>query len=193
MPLIFSTTEDHHPWNPDEAKRVTEAGGIISLRRINGYLGVSRSFGDFKFKKSKELEYDPINGLVSAIPDVKVISKQIGDIVLLGSDGVFEFNRNEEIMQIFYSECPIAQEYTDNYTLLSNFDIKTFLVKKYNKEPSDSTVMDFRYILERLINPKGKIYDPKDNQSQFYNILAARIIKQLYWTKDDLTVMIAVV
>lgn len=43
-------TRDHTPTVPSEAARVEAAGGFVSRGRVNGILGVSRSFGDIHCK-----------------------------------------------------------------------------------------------------------------------------------------------
>lgn len=43
-------TQDHTPSVPSEAARVEAAGGFVSRGRVNGILGVSRSFGDIHCK-----------------------------------------------------------------------------------------------------------------------------------------------
>lgn len=55
-------TRDHTPSVPSEAARVEAAGGFVSRCRVNGILGVSRSFGDIHCKVGKEAtEYCRIN------------------------------------------------------------------------------------------------------------------------------------
>lgn len=43
---------DHKPTRPDEKARIIEAGGSVVTGRLFGVLGVSRSFGDVRFKPS---------------------------------------------------------------------------------------------------------------------------------------------
>ncbi|CAM9306762.1 unnamed protein product, partial [Choristocarpus tenellus] len=43
-------TRDHKPDLPDEMARIEAAGGYVSRGRVNGTLGVSRSFGDIMCK-----------------------------------------------------------------------------------------------------------------------------------------------
>lgn len=45
-----AVTQDHTPSLPCEAARVEKAGGFVSRGRVNGILGVSRSFGDIHCK-----------------------------------------------------------------------------------------------------------------------------------------------
>ena len=47
-------TQDHTPSVPCEAARVEKAGGFVSRGRVNGILGVSRSFGDIHCKVCSE-------------------------------------------------------------------------------------------------------------------------------------------
>lgn len=50
-------SEDHKPDSPIEEARVKKAGGVISMGRVNGGLNLTRSLGDFDYKKSKNLDY----------------------------------------------------------------------------------------------------------------------------------------
>lgn len=48
---------DHKPENAIERKRIINAGGIIDVDgRINGNLNLSRSLGDFSYKKNNKLK-----------------------------------------------------------------------------------------------------------------------------------------
>ncbi len=91
---IISITKDHIPMN-DEA-RILGAGGEIVMGRIShelGSIGLSRAFGDFEFKHnsfSKESTYDPINGIISGNPDVKIISVTEPMFIILTSDAPYE-------------------------------------------------------------------------------------------------------
>jgi protein phosphatase PTC1 len=41
---------DHKPSRADERQRIIDAGGTVITNRLYGVLGVSRSFGDLRFK-----------------------------------------------------------------------------------------------------------------------------------------------
>lgn len=54
VPLSY----DHKPENDSERKRIQGAGGDIINGRVNGGLNLSRSFGDFNYKRVKGKNWD---------------------------------------------------------------------------------------------------------------------------------------
>lgn len=44
-------SEDHKPEMPKEEERIKKAGGSIMKGRVNGGLNLTRSLGDFDYKK----------------------------------------------------------------------------------------------------------------------------------------------
>lgn len=87
---LFSVTSDHTPTNPIEYARIVAAGGMVFQRRLNGSILVSRSFGDFIYKGTERNEYDPINGKMSAVPDITLLNVTYPVYILLSSDAPFE-------------------------------------------------------------------------------------------------------
>eukprot|EP00756_Hemistasia_phaeocysticola_P002937 Hpha_TRINITY_DN11969_c0_g1::TRINITY_DN11969_c0_g1_i1::g.20460::m.20460/K14803/PTC2_3; protein phosphatase PTC2/3 len=83
-------TEDQKPEDPAEEARIEEAGGWVSMGRVNGILSVARAFGDAEFK---EAAVEPENQIVTCMPVVTEPKPELlraGDIVVLCCDGVFE-------------------------------------------------------------------------------------------------------
>ena len=79
---------DHKPDLPAERNRIEKAGGYVKEGRVNGSLGLSRSFGDFEFKHFSERPYE--EQAVVSLPEVVEIERSPDDIfVLLGCDGVW--------------------------------------------------------------------------------------------------------
>lgn len=128
---IFSVTEDHDPKIPSERSRIEAAHGTIYAGRVNGMLMVSRAFGDFDFKTNSAMEYDPINGKVSAVPDVKIISVESPINIILTSDAPYERNAfNDESLVTLFRSIPnnhnisqamvatIAPKTTDDTTIM---------------------------------------------------------------------------
>jgi len=64
VPLSY----DHKPENEVERKRIQAGGGDIVNGRVNGGLNLSRSFGDFNYKKLKNKPYD--QQLIICKPDI---------------------------------------------------------------------------------------------------------------------------
>ncbi|XP_029923593.1 protein phosphatase, Mg2+/Mn2+ dependent, 1Na (putative) [Myripristis murdjan] len=89
-------TEDHKPSNPREKERIQNAGGSVTLHRINGSLAVSRALGDFDFK---EVDWRPqTEQLVSPEPEVFELERTPEDeFLILACDGVWDAIGNEEL------------------------------------------------------------------------------------------------
>lgn len=60
---------DHKPESEEEEKRIKKAGGVVYMGRVNGGLNLTRSFGDFDYKKNKELGYE--EQMITCKPDIR--------------------------------------------------------------------------------------------------------------------------
>lgn len=54
LPLSY----DHKPENQGERERIERGGGSIINGRVNGGLNLSRSLGDFNYKRNNGLKYE---------------------------------------------------------------------------------------------------------------------------------------
>src|SRR3990172_8315701 len=84
---VISVTKDHKPHYKSECDRIKKADGIVqkwntiyrlTTPLLGGGIAISRALGDFEFKFNKDILYDPINGALSAVPDIKVRPKCSG-------------------------------------------------------------------------------------------------------------------
>ena len=73
--------------NVKEKERLEKDGIKLFKGRIGGMLKLTRSLGDFKFR-----EY----GIISE-PDIKEFDFEKDSIILIGSDGIFDFVKKEDI------------------------------------------------------------------------------------------------
>eukprot|EP00744_Colponema_vietnamica_P014718 GILI01020606.1.p1 GENE.GILI01020606.1~~GILI01020606.1.p1 ORF type:complete len:534 (-),score=101.62 GILI01020606.1:110-1711(-) len=80
---------DHKPDRPDELKRIEQAGGHVTFRRVLGRLAVSRAFGDIEYKgRNPESTEQP---LVVADPEIREWKMTDHDeFILLACDGLFD-------------------------------------------------------------------------------------------------------
>lgn len=97
---IICKTIDHKPRDKQEVERIQKSGNFVFGGRIGGDLAVSRGFGDYGFKKTKIRQYDPIDGAVSAVPDVYNTDIDDSVAIMLSSDSAFEKYNNEEILSM---------------------------------------------------------------------------------------------
>lgn len=83
---IFVTTP-HKPTNETEQARIKQSGRFVARGRVNACLAVSRAFGDFEYKNSKESQ-EPVDFSVSVTPDVTKVDLRAGSYIVLCSDGL---------------------------------------------------------------------------------------------------------
>ncbi|KAM9734209.1 putative protein phosphatase, Mg2+/Mn2+ dependent, 1Na (putative) [Menidia menidia] len=102
-------TEDHKPFNPREKERIQNAGGSVTLQRINGSLAVSRALGDFDFK---EVDWRPqTEQLVSPEPEVYEMERTPEDeFLILACDGVWDAIGNEELCAFVRSRMQVCDD-----------------------------------------------------------------------------------
>ena len=82
-------SEDHKPESEVEHKRIKEAGGNISMGRVNGGLNLSRSMGDFDYKRNLEKQFH--QQMITVHPDVMEVARQASDeFIIMGCDGIWE-------------------------------------------------------------------------------------------------------
>ena len=110
----YQITKDHKPSNPDEQKRIIEAGGKIyqttavtetsdgvydtivgPLRVFPGRLSTTRTFGDYENKENKEKSKVVINE-----PEITSFDIDSHDFIVMGSDGVWDKFDNTEVVEL---------------------------------------------------------------------------------------------
>ncbi|CAM9323464.1 unnamed protein product, partial [Phaeothamnion confervicola] len=91
-------TRDHKPTRADEAARVEAAGGYISRGRLNGVLGVTRSFGDLQFKLAPaEGRAAWVAQQLTARPEITSVAVTSADaFLLLACDGVWDVMTSQQ-------------------------------------------------------------------------------------------------
>lgn len=100
---IRQKTLDHKPRDPDELKRIRDAGGHTDNSdgtwRVDGILALSRAFGDFHLKidDNERREYE--DGRVSSVPDVVPLelNPMQSDVFVLASDGLWDELNNRNV------------------------------------------------------------------------------------------------
>lgn len=92
---------DHKPTDDGERARIEKAGSEVTAEgRVDGNLNLSRSLGDLKYKNKTHLTQE--EQAITANPDTYVfdLTNDI-DFLLMGCDGIWEKNSNEEAVAWF--------------------------------------------------------------------------------------------
>lgn len=151
----MALSNDHKPSRPDEAKRITEAGGIIFNNRVMGQLAITRAFGDVGLKKSnlsnEERKKESNEGynlsnnfeseinwpLIIAEPEIEVVTITDEDqFVLLACDGLYDVMTNDEIIQFVLEH---MSKYKD--TEKCCHDLTTEAIKHRNSRDNVSVIL----------------------------------------------------
>ena len=90
IPLSF----DHKPYNKLEMKRITESGGFVHNKRVNGRLAVSRAIGDNSLK-----HINPKLSPLTATPEITITELQKDDeFIVIACDGLWDVMDNQEVV-----------------------------------------------------------------------------------------------
>ncbi|CEL95824.1 unnamed protein product [Vitrella brassicaformis CCMP3155] len=82
----LTSMSDHKATDPEEAKRVIQAGGYVFNERVQGMLAISRAFGDHQLKAPEREK-----SLVSNVPDVTAEVVVKGDMfMIVACDGLWD-------------------------------------------------------------------------------------------------------
>ncbi|MCO5584184.1 hypothetical protein L7F22_038107 [Adiantum nelumboides] len=95
---LKSLSVDHRPDRPDERVRIEASGGFVtdgSLPRVNGQLAVSRSIGDYDFRKYGVVSEPEVSGWHQVSEKDKFL--------IVASDGIFEKLSPEEVCDVIYA------------------------------------------------------------------------------------------
>ena len=97
-------SEDHKPALEGERKRIHAAGSTITPEgRVDGNLNLSRSIGDLRYKKNKNLK--PEEHPVTAFPDVMRVERAPDqDFIVIACDGIWETKTSQEVVDYVYAE-----------------------------------------------------------------------------------------
>lgn len=100
---VIQLSIDHKPDLEFEKQRIMAAGGTVFRGRVCGGVAVSRSFGDFWFKRNAALK--PHQQLVTSEPCVRVQARDSNDeFLVLCCDGIFDVMSNDQLRKFVHSK-----------------------------------------------------------------------------------------
>lgn len=136
--VVHKLSEDHTPSLQAERERIETAGLTIKSFEINNsvteepslvwkvsdvssssMLGMSRAFGDFDFKKNKDLPN--ISQAIIALPEIKTYERSKGDLFLvLACDGIWDVMNGEECSSFILNEWKLKSSGEDISRICDN-------------------------------------------------------------------------
>lgn len=102
---MLQQTEDHKPSAPVERERISRCGGTVEdggpgPSRVGG-VAVSRAFGTYVGPLRRAVLKDPqaphADRLISCVPELFVWEVQVGDVIVLACDGVWDVLSSEDV------------------------------------------------------------------------------------------------
>jgi serine/threonine protein phosphatase PrpC len=87
----YKLSINHKPDMIEEKRRIEASGGGVYGGRVNGNINISRSFGDFNYKKMDVPEIDPADYTITVVPTVKIFPRKSEDkYLVLACDGLWD-------------------------------------------------------------------------------------------------------
>lgn len=139
---VGPATDDHKPYSETELKRIEAAGGIVTFRRVNGDLAVSRAFGDFSYKTRSDL--DPEKQVVTANPDIAIVSREPDndEFIILACDGIWDVMDNAGICNWMERQLDRLDEGEDGYKAVAEKVLDDCL-SKGSRDNMSVVIVDF--------------------------------------------------
>jgi serine/threonine protein phosphatase PrpC len=132
-----------------ERQRIQQAGGDVSMDRVDGQLAVSRALGDSNYKQSGDGEVGTRerqkSHKVIALADVSHLSVSAPDILLLACDGYLHFY----CLRICFSICfsfHVLHLCFSIFEKLSNDSVAQFVFTEMSKPDADPALVASRLI-----------------------------------------------
>jgi len=101
---LVPLSHDHSPVHAEEVKRVKAAGGFVDTKGVNGYISLTRSFGDLDLKGHKHITFPKSKftaDLLVAEPELRIVEKKpVDEIVIVASDGLWVRLSNDQALKI---------------------------------------------------------------------------------------------
>ncbi|SRR6266404_3933654 len=111
---IDFVTSDHKPNRADEYIRIEDNNGLIFNKRVNGFLAVSRAFGDYGLDKR----------LIIAEPEYRELSlTKKNRFLVLATDGLWDMVASEEVVGILCAKQSRVNDMNLLAKLLAGFAI----------------------------------------------------------------------
>lgn len=125
--IAINLSKDHKPELEEEKQRIEKAGGYVEENRVNGSIALSRTLGDFRYKKNTRLSLG--EQLITPFPDIKVepIEKDT-QFLLIASDGIWDFMSSQNAVEYIREQMAKCE-----FTGTKDLKMSTIIEKLFDK------------------------------------------------------------
>ncbi|KAI9034230.1 phosphatase 2C-like domain-containing protein [Hyaloraphidium curvatum] len=184
-------TVDHEPTLELEKARITRAGGWVDMDgRVNGYIMVSRSLGDFSGKS--QANRAAADQLISNVPDVGYRTLAPDDeLLLVASDGIWSvYESDQDVLnfvlgRLCYRNMPLPKVLEELLAMIymltkgtSRCDNKTVMAIAFLREGEDEEawVARIKADLEKRLPPGMETWDFRDGVGHAEGLLTCELV-----------------
>lgn len=150
---LLYITKDHKPEHKEESSRIRKTSFVVD-NRIEGIINISRTFGDFKYKKNSN------SSPIICQPNLKFIELKNKlnynyFFTIIGSDGLFDVISNKLLTDYVLM---MLINNTQHSTILKNLIIYASIYKKSKDNITISLIINGQFNTDEINNKNIEIY-----------------------------------
>ena len=169
----------HEPFLLEEQSRIYKAGGEIVNSKVNDYLKITRSLGDFEYKSNTALTIE--NQILIATPDVQSVRiARDADFLILATNSIFEVLKMEDCIEFINKRISkininkqIIKSLKEEEITLENFKVDSLedMEKKQEKDEKINLAekaKEYLSVIEELFDYILSLQMSQENETDYF-------------------------